>query len=188
MMPDQIDDILRDELSQIAWDAIDYGLSHGETLTPSLNGRKKRLTQPGASFVTLKTINGRLRGCIGTLFSQTPLMVNVSHNAHNAAFFDSRFKPVVESERYAIQMQLSVLSEPEKIEGNSESEILEQVRPYKDGLIFRERDRRSTFLPAVWDSIPDPVAFLRQLKIKGGFAEDYWSEHVEVLRYTTETW
>lgn len=187
-MPDQIDDILRDELSQIAWDAIDHGLSYGETLTPSLTGRQKTLIQPGASFVTLKTPNGRLRGCIGTLFSQTPLLINVSHNAHNAAFSDSRFRPVVESERSTLCLQLSVLSNPKKIVGNNEPEILEQVRPHIDGLIFRERDRRSTFLPAVWDVIPDPAMFLRQLKLKGGFAEDYWSEHVEVLRYTTESW
>ena len=187
-MPDQINEVVRDQLSQIAWEAIDYGLSHGKTLTPSLNGREAILAQPGASFVTLKTADGRLRGCIGTLFSQTPLLVNVSHNAHKAAFSDSRFKPVVKTERYALQLQLSVLSEPEKIEGSNEPEILKQLRPYVDGLIFKERDRRSTFLPAVWDSISDPAVFLRQLKLKGGFSEDYWSEHVEVLRYTTESW
>ena len=187
-MADQLDAILRRELSQIAWHAIDFGLSHGTKFTPSLNGREKTLIRPGASFVTLKTHDGRLRGCIGTLFSQTPLLVNVSHNAHNAAFSDSRFTPVVKSERNALQLQLSVLSDPKVIEGNSEPEVLEQIRPYTDGLIFREKNRRATFLPAVWGSIPDPVMFLRQLKLKGGFTEDYWSEHVEVLRYTTESW
>lgn len=188
MMVDRIDPQTRSELSRIAWASIDHGLSRGEPLTPSLDGCEQLLACPGASFVTLKTSEGRLRGCIGTLVSQTALLINVSHNAHRAAFSDPRFSPVVESERSGLRLQLSVLSEAERIIGDSEEEILQQVRPHKDGLIFKERDKRATFLPAVWESISDPAVFIRQLKRKGGFAEDYWSDSVEVLRYTTESW
>ncbi|MGI9317074.1 MAG: AmmeMemoRadiSam system protein A [bacterium] len=187
-MPDRINPILRNTLSQIAWASIDSGLATGQPLTPSLAACEELLTRPGASFVTLKSCQGKLRGCIGTLVSNTPLAINVSHNAHKAAFSDPRFDPIEESERSTLLLQVSVLSKAVRIEGATEVEVVQQVRPNRDGLIIKEGDRRATFLPAVWESVPDVATFIRQLKLKGGFAEDYWSDRVEVLRYTTESW
>lgn len=188
MMTDLIGQSHRNEISRIAWASIDSGLANGEPLTPSLSGYKELFVRPGASFVTLTTIQGRLRGCIGTLVSETPLLVNVSHNAHKAAFSDPRFTPLTAEERDILKLEVSVLSEHVRIEGETEQDILRQIMSHRDGVILREGERRATFLPAVWDSIPDVATFFRQLKLKGGFAEDYWSESIEVFRYTTETW
>ncbi len=84
-------------------------------------------------------------------------------------------------------MQISILSTPEKIEFVTEQELVGKLRPGIDGLILSDQSARGTFLPSVWETLPDPDIFLRQLKLKAGLAADYWSDTVEVMRYTTET-
>jgi AmmeMemoRadiSam system protein A len=139
-----------------------------------------------ASFVTLK-IGDALRGCIGSLEPHTTLADDVCQNAWSAAFRDPRFRPLQAAEFQALSVQVSVLSEPEKLEFSSEQDLIDNLRPGIDGLIIRDRSHRGTFLPAVWESLAEPGAFLEQLKLKAGLARDYWSETISVWRYTTES-
>lgn len=138
-----------------------------------------------ATFVTLKR-HGELRGCIGTLEAHQPLLLDVAEHAFAAAFRDPRFEPVTERELDELELSISVLGEPEEIRFADEQDLLKQLRPHDDGLILQEGSRRGTFLPSVWDSLPDPPEFLAHLKLKAGLPSDYWSGSLRVWRYTTE--
>lgn len=142
------------------------------------------LTQPGASFVTLK-LNGELRGCIGCLEAYRPLIDDVSRNAYSAAFSDPRFLPLTDDEFPNLEMHISVLNPAEEISFESESDLIRQLRPGIDGLILSEGSLKGTFLPSVWEQLPNPEAFLKQLKRKAGLPADYWSDSIRVSRYTT---
>ncbi|MBX2867927.1 MAG: AmmeMemoRadiSam system protein B [Acidiferrobacterales bacterium] len=179
----------RKELGQIARASIAAGLKSGQPMDVQRREYSDAiLDSPGASFVTLQTTEGKLRGCLGSLNSQQPLCVNVSHNAFKSAFQDARFKPLTADEFQQIQIEISVLSPWSEVTGNSEEEIVSQLHPFVDGVIFISGNQRGTFLPAVWSKIPDPTVFFRQLKRKAGYAEDYWKQDVKVFRYKTETW
>lgn len=136
-----------------------------------------------ATFVTLR-IAGELRGCMGSLEAIEPLVENVSRNAIAAAFRDPRFSPLSSGEFDLLDIHLSILSRPEPIDFANEAELLSRVRPGIDGLILIEGRRRGTFLPAVWEHLPEPREFVSGLKRKAGLAGDHWSDTLRVLRYT----
>jgi AmmeMemoRadiSam system protein A len=143
------------------------------------------LNDPAATFVTLKQ-GGELRGCIGSLKARYPLMDDLQNNAISAAFHDPRFPPLSEDELDQVQIEVSILSSPEKIEFVSEADLLAQLRPHIDGVIFNYRNYRSTFLPQVWDQHPSPELFMARLKEKAGLTADFWSDEVLVYRYSVE--
>lgn len=143
------------------------------------------LNQTGASFVTL-TQQQQLRGCIGALQAYRPLIQDVNENAQSAAFNDPRFPPVTAAELTAIHIEISVLSPLQPLQFGSEAELLHQIQPFKDGLVLQEGRRSGTFLPLVWDKLPDKTDFLRQLKVKAGLRPDYWSRTLQCFRYHTE--
>ena len=143
------------------------------------------LTEMRASFVTLKT-GHRLRGCIGSLEAYAALGDDVAKNAWAAAFRDPRFEPVTPAELSGLTLQISILGIPEKISFDSEQDLVGKLRSGIDGLILSNQSARGTFLPSVWESLPDPATFLRQLKLKAGLTADYWSDSIEVMRYTTD--
>jgi len=143
------------------------------------------LHEPGATFVTLIQ-GGQLRGCIGSLQAWRPLLEDVQDNARNAAFRDPRFPPIGDDELADLEVHISVLSPPEPIAASSEAELLERVRPGVDGLILEDKGHRGTFLPAVWESLPQPAQFLAHLKQKAGLPADHWSDSVRISRYTAE--
>ncbi|MEA4943813.1 MAG: AmmeMemoRadiSam system protein A [Propionicimonas sp.] len=145
------------------------------------------LAVPGASFVTL-TRHGRLRGCIGSLTARHPLGEDVRHNAHAAAFADSRFLPLTAPELDGLRIEVSVLSALEPLEFTSEADALQQLRPGVDGLALRWHDHRGTFLPQVWQELPDRRVFLHQLKRKAGLPEDFWDAKLRLRRYTVKCW
>ena len=145
----------------------------------------ERLWQQGAAFVTL-TLHGKLRGCIGHLQAKQPLVEDVVENARHAAFEDPRFAPLHETEFAALEVSLSILSTPQPMSFSSEQDLLRQIRPGVDGLILKDGQKQGTFLPSVWESLPDAADFLRQLKLKSGLPSDYWSDSLAVLRYTTQ--
>ena len=145
------------------------------------------LAEPGATFVTL-TEGGRLRGCIGSLEAWRSLDADVRANACAAAFRDPRFPPVSAAEWPAICIEVSRLAAPEEMTFADEAGALAQLRPAVDGVIFEAQGRRSTFLPQVWESLPDPAQFLAQLKLKAGLSPDYWSPQVRLYRYTVNKW
>ena len=141
------------------------------------------LQEIGATFVTL-TRHGKLRGCIGSLQAHRSLLDDVKANAKAAAFLDPRFQPLTQTEFATTLVEVSVLSPSEALEFGSEQEALERIRPGIDGLIFEHAGRRGTFLPQVWESIPDRAEFLRQLKRKAGVEADFWADEVRLRRYT----
>lgn len=148
-------------------------------------GNSPELLEKRATFVTL-TKGGALRGCIGMLEACRPLAEDVAENAKAAAFHDPRFPPVTREEFDQIEFHISVLSPPEEIRFSSEADLLEQIRPGTDGLILQEGMRRGTFLPSVWEELPDKEVFWMHLKMKAGLPTDYWSDTLRVFRYTAD--
>ena len=145
------------------------------------------LQEPGASFVTL-TRQGELRGCIGTLEAHRPLGIDVRENAVAAAFRDPRFMPLSRAEFAAVRVEVSLLSPAEPLEARDESAALAALRPGVDGVVFEYGHYRSTFLPQVWEQLPEPAAFLAHLKRKAGLPADFWAEQVRLSRYTVSKW
>jgi hypothetical protein len=145
------------------------------------------LAEHGACFVTL-TRQGELRGCIGTLEAHRPLGVDVRENAVAAAFRDPRFAPLSQLEFDDIRVEVSLLSPTEAMVVVSEDHALASLRPGVDGVVFEYRHYRSTFLPQVWEQLPDPAEFLAYLKRKAGLPADFWAEEVRLSRYTVSKW
>jgi AmmeMemoRadiSam system protein A len=175
----------RKVLLQVAHDAIAYSLKHHMHMRLDINKYTKHLREQKACFVTLQ-INHNLRGCIGSLVAYQPLVVDVAHNASAAAFADPRFPGLTAAEFEQLSIHISILSEPELMHFESEDDLLRQIRPGVDGLILSDGSYKGTFLPSVWESLPDPKQFLTHLKMKAGLAPNYWSNTVKVERYTVE--
>jgi len=171
-------------LLSIAAKSIASGLKKNESLFLELNHYPASLSEIRASFVTLE-ISKQLRGCIGQLIASRPLAEDVAENAFSAAFNDPRFPKLSSHEFDNLDIHISILSKPEPIFFESEDDLLQKIRPNVDGLILSEGYQRGTFLPSVWESLPDEESFLRHLKEKAGFPFDYWSKNIKVERYTT---
>lgn len=146
------------------------------------------LQQTGATFITLLTQDQRLRGCVGSLQAYQPLIENVRSNAVSAALHDTRFLPVTADEVESIFIEVSLLSALQPIRFASEAEALRQLRPGMDGIMLEYGIYRSTFLPQVWDSLPQPQEFLAQLKVKAGLYADFWDDNLKLSRYTVQKW
>ena len=179
-------DAERELLLSIACRSIRCGLDTGQPPAIDIDSYPGRLSARRASFVTLHA-GEKLRGCIGTLEPRVSLVEDINLNAYAAAFRDTRFTPLRVDELATLTLHISVLGTPVIIESDSESSLLAKLRPGIDGLILQEHDFRSTFLPSVWESLPEPEKFLGQLKLKAGLAADYWSSTVRIWRYTTES-
>ena len=177
----------RRRLTELARYAIHHGVEHLCAPSVNLDEWPGELHEKKASFVTLHK-NGELRGCIGNLTATLPLVQDVSEHAFAAAFKDPRFSRVTQVELEALSIHLSVLSAPEPMKFNDETELLRQIRPGVDGLILKEGSHQGTFLPSVWESLPNPGEFLAHLKQKARLEPDYWSDSLTVERYTTESW
>ena len=143
------------------------------------------LAAPGASFVTLH-LDGDLRGCIGSIQARRALGDDVTHNARAAAYRDPRFPPVTPAEIPRLEVEVSVLSPRQVMQVRDETEALAMLRPGVDGVYFEFHDLASTFLPQVWESIPDPADFLGELKRKAGLPPRFWHPEVRLSRYTVE--
>ena len=145
------------------------------------------LDEPGATFVTLR-LDGELRGCIGTLEAEHPLRHDVVRNARNAALRDPRFEPLSEEELAGLSIEVSLLSTPEPLSFTDEADLTRQVEERRHGLVLEYGRHRSTFLPQVWEQLPDARDFLRHLKAKAGLPPDFWSEGIRVSCYAVEKW
>jgi len=158
-------------LISIARSSIQHGLQTNEPEVINLKDHDSDLQAIRATFVTLK-ISGSLRGCIGTIEARYPLAKSVAKYAHAAAFRDPRFKPLSEDEFDNITLSISILTPAETIEFDSEAQLLQQLNPSVDGLIIESGQRNATFLPAVWESLPNAEEFLSQLKAKAQIHPD----------------
>jgi AmmeMemoRadiSam system protein A len=175
----------RATLLDVARASIQHGLRRRQALAVNPDDYPETLRPLRATFVTLET-GGQLRGCIGALAAYQPLVQDVAAHAYAAAFEDPRFPELRPDELPKLEIFISVLSPPEPMRFDSEEDLLKQVRPGVDGLILQFHQYRATFLPAVWESLPDPDLFLTQLKRKAGLPLDFWSPELRVERYTTE--
>ena len=155
--------------------------------TPDTQHNDQWLRNTSASFVTL-THTDKLRGCIGTLEAHRALGEDVKANAVAAAFRDPRFQPLTAHEFDAASVEVSVLSPLETVTFRDEDDVLEQLRPEIDGVIFEYGHHRSTFLPQVWENFRDPRVFLGNLKYKAGLPPDFWDATVKLSRYTVNKW
>jgi AmmeMemoRadiSam system protein A len=145
------------------------------------------LQAQGACFVTL-TRNDQLRGCIGSLEARQALAADVQEHAGDAAFRDFRFPPLAESELPGLHIEISVLSAPEPLKYSNPEELPDLLKPGVDGVILTRGMRRATFLPQVWEKVPDPVSFLDMLCEKMGFEYDLWRrEKLDVFTYHVES-
>lgn len=160
-------------LLRVARQALETAVNGGELTPIDHSSVDEVLLRNGASFVTL-TRNGVLRGCIGTLEAHQPLVDDVRDHAVAAALQDYRFPPVNPDELKEIQIEISCLTQPEELSYLNTENLLKTLRPGIDGVILQEGTRRATFLPQVWEKIPDPGEFLSNLCYKMGVSPDLW--------------
>lgn len=145
----------------------------------------KALETKAASFVTL-SIEGNLRGCIGTIIGVEPLIVDVCKNAQKSAFQDPRFIPLEKNEFDKLSISVSILSAPEAIKFENEEDLLNKINQGVDGLIIQDIGRQAIYLPEVWKQIPDKKDFLNSLKQKAGLKPDWFSDTFTAFRFKTE--
>ncbi|MFI4889160.1 MAG: AmmeMemoRadiSam system protein A [Steroidobacterales bacterium] len=175
----------RRDLLALADESIRRGLVDGRLPTWQATTLKPDLEVQRASFATLR-IDDLLRGCCGTLRATRTLAEDVWCNAWASAFADSRFTPLTHEEYLQLDLQISVLSPLEPVYVASELELRDMLRPGVDGLVLELGSARATFLPAVWEQLPDAREFLAHLKHKAGLPAGFWSPQLQLYRYTTE--
>lgn len=175
-----------DRLVDIAVSSIRRGFDQNAPKQVTLENIPAALRENGACFVTLKTAEKQLRGCIGSPVAHQPLVVDVATNAQKAAFKDPRFKQVSESEFETLRLSISVLSPQAAMTFSNEDDLLKQLRPNVDGLVISDGNRRALFLPSVWEQLTDPEDFLAHLKRKAGMSLDHWSPTFKANRFIAE--
>ncbi len=138
------------------------------------------------TFVTL-TRQGKLRGCIGCIGSSQDIFSGVRDNALGAAFSDSRFNPLTDGELDDIAIEVTILTDAEELDYKGADDLLARLRPRVDGVIIRKGSLGATFLPQVWDQLPDPEVFLSHLCRKAGLSTDAWKkEDLVVMTYQVQ--
>lgn len=161
--------------------SIEGGLQLGNSLPENY---PDVLCEYGACFVTLE-LNGNLRGCIGSIIAHRPLITDLIKNAHAAAFSDPRFEPLTIDEFQNLDISISLLSKPQRIEFTDENDLLSKIAPFKDGIIIRDQSHQAVYLPEVWKQLPDKIEFMKSLKRKAGMKEDVFEETFEAFRFYT---
>lgn len=183
-----LDPFERNRLLRLAREGIAHALNNeGSPPEVVLAAHPPALCRPGACFVTLTGRAGELRGCIGTIEARRPLVLEVVESACAAALRDPRFPPVTAAELGAVFLAVSVLSMPRPLTVADEGALVAALSPGDDGLILTFRDLQATFLPAVWETLPDPRLFISHLKRKAGLPADFWSSELRFSRYHTES-
>ncbi|MBE0669342.1 MAG: AmmeMemoRadiSam system protein A [Anaerolineales bacterium] len=185
-MSQTLTDAERQTLLRLAREAMECAV-RGKSLPPlDVHSLAPALNENGASFVTL-TIDSELRGCIGALEAHQPLAEDVREHAIAAAMQDPRFPPVRENELNRIKLEVSRLTAPRLLEYSSSDDLLKKLKPHVDGVILKDNFRRATFLPQVWEKIPDPAEFLSHLCQKMGVRANLWREtKLQVYVYQVE--
>jgi AmmeMemoRadiSam system protein A len=145
-----------------------------------------KFSEKRGTFVTL-TIDGGLRGCIGHIVPQESLLEGIRVNAINAAFRDPRFRPLSKKEWERVKIEISILTEPKPLPYSDAKDLLDKLRPGIDGVIIKKGFHQATFLPQVWEQLPDKKEFLAHLCLKAGLEMDAWKkEKLEVSTYQVQ--
>ena len=180
----------------------EYAEEHGRTLLGLARASVANALQAGAeaaipdapwlrerraTFVTL-TQDAKLRGCIGSLQPTRALGDDVVANAAAAALADRRFAPLKREDLARVEMEVSLLSVPTAVLFGDERELLASLRPGVDGLILASGDRRGTYLPQVWEQLPEPAQFIASLMQKAGIPADTRLTRCQVWRYQVRKW
>ena len=176
----------RQQLLTLARHSILAGLREGRRTPCEHFPRDGVLDSPRAAFVTLHSRQD-LRGCCGSLEPFATLAEDVWRSAWTSAFADPRFPPLTDHEYEDLRVHISVLSPLQPLPAMSERELLAQLRPGVDGIVLRQGANQATFLPAVWEQLPDRNEFLLHLKRKAGWPDDVWPRDTQIWRYTTES-
>ncbi len=185
-MNDKLTSEEKETLLRLAREAMEHGVRGHKLPALEMQTLPAALRAEGASFITL-TIHGDLRGCIGALEPYQPLALDVREHAIAAALEDPRFPPVTPEELEQIEIEVSRLTPPKNLEYADAADLLARLRPAVDGVILRDGFRRATFLPQVWEKIPDRANFLDNLCYKMGAPADIWRhKRLEVLTYQVE--
>ena len=169
----------------LAVEAVRRGAAGATRWLPSFDDLPSGLRPPGASFVTWRE-DGQLRGCIGSLVAREPLGIDVARHGADAAFRDPRFAPVRPDEVERLHLHVSVLGALERLDVVDRSTLRAVLRPGMDGVLIETMSHRGTFLPAVWDTLPDVDRFLDALWRKAGLRPGTWPEDLTVHRYSAE--
>jgi len=175
-------------LLALARRAIEAALTEGVIVPIDPESVTERLAQPGASFVTLTMRGtGELRGCTGTMEAVEPLVTNVRNCAIQTALYDYRFPPVAPAELDDIEIEISVLTEPEPLAYATADELLHTLEELKPGVLIQRDGHRATFLPQVWERLPDAATFMAYLCAKAGLpSDDYRRPGLQVFTYQVE--
>lgn len=170
--------VARQTIQQRLFSSEKQGLADSQ-VSPKFSERR-------GTFVTL-TIDGGLRGCIGHIMPQESLLEGVRVNAINAAFRDPRFRPLSREEWERVKIEISILTEPKTLPYSDAEDLLEKLRPGTDGVIIKKGFHQATFLPQVWEQLPDKKEFLTHLCLKAGLEMDAWKkEKLEVSTYQVQ--
>lgn len=161
-------------LLNLARQAIEKAVAGLEPPAVDLEKLSPRLREDGVAFVTLTRANGELRGCIGGLEAVQPLALDVIEHAAAAALEDPRFYPVRPEEVPSLQIEVSCLTRPMPLEYETPEQLPDRLCPGEDGVVLHNGFHRATFLPQVWEKLPDPQSFLNYLCQKMGAPSDLW--------------
>ena len=142
------------------------------------------LKENGAVFVTItSTPNGQLRGCIGSLQAYRPLYKDIISNAQSAALHDPRFTPLTLNELKQISLEVSILSEPEVVAYRDRDDLRKKIVPFQDGVVLKHKGKHATYLPQVWEELPEFNDFFSSLCLKADLGNDCLSKHPEISTY-----
>lgn len=178
------DDELR-QVVHVAERSVETAVLRGACHHPDVADHPAALGEPRAAFVTLRR-HGQLRGCIGTLAATAPLVVTVADQARAAALDDPRFQPVQPHELDDLEVSVSVLTRPVPLPMADFDQLVSALRPGVDGIVVEVGPNRATFLPSVWEELPDRLQFLDALWRKAGLPPRAWPRHIRISRYTAQ--
>jgi hypothetical protein len=173
-------------LLNLARESAETYLKKGKKIEVDEKEIPENLKKEKGCFVTFIK-DEQLRGCIGYIVSQKPLYECVIENAINAAINDERFNPVLYNEMKNIKIDISVLEIPTLLEHKNPEELISKLKAFENGVVLKREDYQSTYLPSVWNQIPDKQEFLSNLCVKGNMEEECWKDSkTEVYTYTAE--
>lgn len=177
--------VQKEFMVKIAREAIEDGIMHTKKETPPRC--PERLLENGACFVSLH-MKDNLRGCIGSLEAHEPLIKNIIRNAKNAAFHDPRFMALQKDEMEDVNIEISILTKPEKMDYIGGRDLIRKLKAPEHGVILSKGGRSATFLPVVWEHFKegknyDKIGFLTELCMKAGLNPDDWEKGCDIEIY-----